>query len=200
MSVEMIQGEARTVKATVTEEACEGCGQPFLGIENAINFRMTFPGGITLRSVKLAFDGAAALATVPSQITVIGHGLAPNEKIRLTTASALPTGLAIATDYYVNVITKNIISLSLVPGASAVALTAPGVGIATLEFVTIAWSGNPILGAVRLTFTQAMLLAMPPFEKLTRDLLFDLNGTPRICRYLNQFTLLAQENDASCVC
>lgn len=203
MSAQLIQGEDRTVLVSITEKTCDGeCGQPPVGIDTATDFMMSFPGNVTpivLRSVKLAFL-PAALVAASSLIKLPAHGLAPGEVLRLTTSGTLPAPLALATDYYVGVVDADTITLALTSGGNPVVLTDVGVGTTTLEFTTIAFAGNAVLGVLRLTFTKAMLLAMRPFEKLTRDMSYLISGKTRKARFLNGFTLLASDDTSQCGC
>lgn len=61
----------------------------------------------------------------PAVFTLTSHGLAAGDVIQLTTTGALPTGLSLATNYYViaSGLTTNTFEVSATPGGSAVATT-----------------------------------------------------------------------------
>jgi hypothetical protein len=66
-------------------------------------------------------------------LTVVGHGFADDERVRLYTTGTLPAGLALATDYYVETIDDDTIQLLDAPAGIAVDLTDTGTGVHTLS-------------------------------------------------------------------
>lgn len=85
----------------------------------------------------LTFDARAVgdggnvdLAT--EYVTITGHGLTGSGMVQLTTAGALPTGLATGTTYYYVVVDANTLYFSTTKNGAAKDLTAGGTGTATL--------------------------------------------------------------------
>lgn len=68
--------------------------------------------------------GAATVANAGDLLTLAAHGLANGTRVRLT--GSMPTGLALATDYYVKGATTDTFQLAATPGGSAVAVGADG--------------------------------------------------------------------------
>ena len=70
------------------------------------------------------------------RITMTGHPFAQNDRIQLTTTGVLPAGLALATNYWVNVVNVNTISLSATfgPGSNVDITAAAGGGTHTVTF------------------------------------------------------------------
>lgn len=70
----------------------------------------------------------------PALFTAVAHGLVAGDKISLTTTSALPTGLAVNTDYYVIAagLTADDFEVSATPGGAAVNTSGVQGGVHTL--------------------------------------------------------------------
>lgn len=66
----------------------------------------------------------------PAVFTLVDHGLAPGDRIRLETTGTLPTGLAVKTDYYVvyNGLTTSTFQVSTSNEGEPLATTAAGSG------------------------------------------------------------------------
>jgi hypothetical protein len=90
----------------------------------------------------------------PGVFTYNAHGMTNGTRIRLTTTGALPTGLAVATDYFVVGQTTNNFSLALTVGGAAIVTTGTQSGVHTLtsfpvptvDFFTGQVMGAPIGG------------------------------------------------------
>lgn len=61
-------------------------------------------------------------------ITAVGHGLLNGDRVRVSSDTALPAGLAAATDYYVISATADTFKLSLTDGGASVDITNTGTG------------------------------------------------------------------------
>ncbi len=68
--------------------------------------------------------GAATVANAGDLLTLNAHGLSNDTRVRLT--GTMPTGLSLATDYYVSGATTNTFQLAASPGGAAVAIGADG--------------------------------------------------------------------------
>lgn len=66
----------------------------------------------------------------PAVFTLVDHGLAPGDRIRLETTGTLPTGLNLLTDYYVvyNGLTTSTFQVSASDGGTPIATTGAGSG------------------------------------------------------------------------
>lgn len=67
-----------------------------------------------LSYIVLSYSTATATMTIatPCVVTWTGHGLSYGQRVAFTTTGALPTGLAVNTGYYINVIDANTFNLS----------------------------------------------------------------------------------------
>ena len=73
--------------------------------------------------------GGDVSCAVANQVTCIAHGLIIGDRVRFTEVGALPTGLAITTDYYVKTVESvDIVTLSATRGGAAIAITVGGSG------------------------------------------------------------------------
>ena len=75
----------------------------------------------------------AANPGVNNNLTVAGHGLAANTRIWAASTGTLPGGLSNITEYFVNVVDPNTITLSLTSGGPVVAIGSAGAGNHTLH-------------------------------------------------------------------
>jgi len=67
-----------------------------------------------------------------SNMTVTGHGWRVGDKIRVSSVTTLPTGLAASTDYYVvEVVDANTVKISATLGGTAITTTSAGTGTHT---------------------------------------------------------------------
>jgi hypothetical protein len=88
---------------------------------------------------QVIFDGskiAQATFTVDATTDVVTsdtHGFVGGEVLQLTTATTLPAGLALATNYYVINVTTDTFQLSATPGGTAINITDTGTGVHTLH-------------------------------------------------------------------
>lgn len=96
--------------------------------------------------------------TGTDQVTITGHGFLTGLKVRLTTGGALPTGLAINTDYYIIRISANVIQFATSQAnalaGTAIDLTAAGSGTSTV-------TPQAIEGTVRLEKSDEAFPATP---------------------------------------
>lgn len=98
-------------------------------------------GGSYARAQICTQQAAANWNATTDQITVTGHGYRDNTgPVRLSTSSALPTGLSGATDYFIRVVDANTIQLSLTVGGAAVNFTDAGTGNHRIQHMTAAAS------------------------------------------------------------
>lgn len=86
----------------------------------------------------------------PGVVTWTGHQLRAMDPILLTTTGALPTGLAVATKYYVKNVSGNTFNLTTTPNGSAINTT--GTQSGTQTAVNAPWEGTAI-GNGTTTFT-----------------------------------------------
>jgi hypothetical protein len=88
----------------------------------------TGTGTAGLWNINSSFTGLSATATFtvtiasPAVFTITGHGYVPGQVLQFTTTGALPTGLSLATNYYVIPagLTANAFEVSTTPGGAAV--------------------------------------------------------------------------------
>lgn len=76
-------------------------------------------------------QAAFTVTAATDLVTSAGHGLQNGDVLQLTTATTLPAGLALVTDYYVIETTTNTFQLSATKGGSAVNITDTGTGTHT---------------------------------------------------------------------
>jgi hypothetical protein len=88
-------------------------------------------------------------------VTITGHGFTTGVKVTLTTAGALPTGLAVLTDYYLIVVDANTIKFATSQAnalaGTAIDLTGAGSGTSTVVVTTT------IAGSVKLQKTDDLV-------------------------------------------
>lgn len=70
----------------------------------------------------------------PGVLTCNAHGRANGDRVRLSTTGALPTGLAVNTDYFVVNAAANTLRLSTVSGGSAITTTGTQSGVHSLYY------------------------------------------------------------------
>lgn len=125
--------------------------QPGWRISETLNGRNTMTGRVSsgyadhLTSALIAIYrptvnnviGFSAYSTVtitnasPGVVTWTGHGLINNNKITLSTTGALPTGLSVATTYYLRNKTANTFELSATFGGASINTSSSGSGVHT---------------------------------------------------------------------
>jgi hypothetical protein len=76
--------------------------------------------------------GQAFTAATTDIITAAGHGFVNGDRVRVSSTTALPDGLAAATTYFVIDATENTFKLSLADGGAAVDITDTGTGTHTV--------------------------------------------------------------------
>ena len=76
-------------------------------------------------------DTVTISIAAPGIISWVGHGLAAGTPISFDTTGALPTGLSVATVYYVVAPTTDAFSVAATPGGSAIATTGTQSGVHT---------------------------------------------------------------------
>ena len=108
------------------------------------NIAMIFDGDIQAEAadgdpaastwLEMFIDGVVTLSQLsPGQVVYNSHGLVANQKLRFTTTGALPTGLAINTNYWVKtVLDANHFTVSGTSGGTAINFTSAGSGVHTL--------------------------------------------------------------------
>jgi len=82
--------------------------------------------------------GPAAVFPTANIIVITAHGYEANLPVQLTTTGTLPTGLALVTTYYVDVVTVDQIRLLDAPSGSVVTFSDVGSGTHTVEPATAA--------------------------------------------------------------
>lgn len=140
-------------------------------MENAFAFNSNDPGQLALIAAsKTRFEYAfrnfysdtpvvkTSIFTVtiaaPGVVTWTAHGLPNGTQVRFTTTGALPTGLAIATTYYVINAAANTFQLALTKGGAAITTSGTQSGVhtatttptPTTEYFTAKVMGAPIGG------------------------------------------------------
>lgn len=106
---------------------------------NVINSSNSGTGATGTLNLENSFKGLSATATVtitnasPAVFTITGHGYVPGQVLQFTTTGTLPTGLSLATNYYVIAtgLTANAFEVSLTPGGTAVNTSSAGSGTHT---------------------------------------------------------------------
>lgn len=97
--------------------------------------------------------GAFTAAPATDIITLAAHGLTEGAKIRVSSATTLPAGLAAATDYFVRDVTADTFKVSATLGGAAVNITDAGTGVHTAvryeHLNAFFFAANAILIAVR---------------------------------------------------
>ena len=95
-------------------------------------------GGV-LHDFVLADDDVDTVDFANNELDLTGHAYATGDgPVQLTTTDTLPTGLALATDYYISVVNANTIQLhttwaDAMAGTNAVTFSDVGVGTHTIE-------------------------------------------------------------------
>lgn len=97
-------------------------GDPYITLVNIEGFESVreFPNMPTNSTAV----GSASVANTGDLLTLNAHGLADDTRVRLT--GSMPSGLSLATDYYVKGATTNTFQLAATPGGAAVVIGADG--------------------------------------------------------------------------
>lgn len=93
--------------------------------------KKTDEGNITVSATDTSITATISIAN-PAVITAATHGLVEGQKIRFTTTGALPTGLAIATDYFVRNPSTNTFNVSTTPTGTIITTTGSQSGTHTI--------------------------------------------------------------------
>ena len=119
----------------------------------------------------LSHDVTISIAT-PGVVSYADHPFVAGSKVRLSTTGALPTGLAVATDYYVIAagLTADAFELSATPGGAAIDTSGSQSGVQTI------WDLSHALGAFATTAQNSLALNIA-FENGLIALTAD-GGTP----------------------
>ena len=91
-----------------------------------------FTGEISIFKVGAVLQAAFTMDTTKT-ITSNAHGLSVGDCLQFTTATTLPSGLSLVTNYYVTSITTNTFEVSAVPGGTVVTSTDAGTGTHTFH-------------------------------------------------------------------
>lgn len=189
--IKATQGESKTVIFRLVKSDYSPAD-----LTTATQFELIVPreadgfGSLRMVQVKPTFL-PAAINTTTGYLTLPAHGFAPNEIITLTTSGVLPTGLALATNYYIQVIDVDTIAFSATQNGAVLIPTTQGSGTHTIEFSVLVVSGNPLLGAIAASFTAAILAAGRPGVKQCLTLKYLLGGVPKVRNIEALFTLEA---------
>lgn len=144
------------------------------------------------RNYALTF-GDSAVAPASDKITIADHGLASNDKIQLTTSGVLPAGLALLTDYFVIVVDKDTIQLSLTSGGSAVDITAAaGGGTHSVPALGISFVGDAKLGKFRVIFLENATLQSKIDQLQVMEVEWTIAGVTKVKKAKNAWTVEKQ--------
>lgn len=119
----------------------DGTGSGVNGI-----YAMTY---VSATAIDIAYKFLANVVTIsvqsPAVFTCTSHGFLLNDGIRLTTTGTLPTGLSLATTYYVNnVLDTSTFTVSATVGGAGVNVTVAGTGTHTAT----SYYGVPTVGLI----------------------------------------------------
>ncbi len=113
-----------------------------------------------MRSIVTQNIPTTAVNITTDVITLADHGFVDGDRFPLTTTGVLPTGLSLATNYFVVQSSKDSFKLSATEGGTAIDLTAVGSGVHSIAGLGLAGSGDVKLGKYELTLetwvTQAL--------------------------------------------
>lgn len=125
----------------------------------------------------------------PAVVSATAHGLQVGDKIRLTTTSALPTGLAASTDYFVIAagFGANSFEVSASRGGAAVNTSGSQSGIQTMRF------SNWGVGDGSTTFNVPDMRGFIPYGQKTSDTNFDNLNVPTVYPGEKTHTLITAE-------
>lgn len=138
----------------------------------AVNDASTINMGITRSSVAPNRTIGTFTVTIasPAVFTLNAHGLILNDRVQFTTSGTLPTGLSLATTYYVisTGLTTNNFQVSLSQGGTAVNTTVVGSGTHTLTRFTPIYVADtdtrlaPNNGAIATGSANAFVVTLTP--------------------------------------
>lgn len=189
--VEIVQGEERSLVLRLMDEYYK----PIDFTSNTL-VKAQFPksdgiGSVDACSVSKTFASATDVSTTDNTLTITGHGLVNNEVVTLTTSDTLPTGLALATNYYVIVVDADTISLAATEDGDAIDITAVGTGTQTIVYAPLAVT-SATLGKLTITLSEASTAALKAGEKQTIELEYTIAGVKRVAQLLKCLTVFEQ--------
>lgn len=93
--------------------------------------RSAYPALFALLVTAQGFTAQTFTVTIasPGVVTKTGHGLNTDDRLRLTTTGALPTGLAAGSEYFVKKIDANTFNLAATPGGTSIVTTGTQSGV-----------------------------------------------------------------------
>lgn len=105
--------------------------------------------------INVVAESAAVTISIatPGVVTDTAHNRLLNDRVRLTTTGALPTGLAVNTDYYLISVTTNTYELATIPGGPAINTSGTQSGIHTIHTC-----GTPLVSGVNYNLVAIRLI------------------------------------------
>lgn len=189
-SLEIVQGEDKSPVFRVMDKDLNPID--FTGASIVAQFpKADGIGVISRRSANLTF-ASADVSAADDEITLEDHGLVNDDAVTLTTDDTLPTGLSLATTYYVIVVDKDTFSLAASAGGSAINITAVGAGTHTVVLSVLALDAVPKLGKFTVTLSDAVTSAMKAGEKQAIEIEYTISGVTRVVQMSKALSVLEQ--------
>jgi hypothetical protein len=135
----------------------------------------------------------AGIDVEDNTIYLAEHGLVNGEVIRFTTSGVLPTGLALATDYYVTVVDKDTIKVSLTDGGDAVNITAAsGGGTHQMATTHVEIEEPEEIGMVLVALSDAFTEALLAGANQDFELEYTISSSTRIVQFTKALSVIEQ--------
>lgn len=190
-NLKVIQGEE--ISFTIALKNQDGDPVDLTGAKLKVQFPKSDDTVVARGSETQSFTDSK-VSVADNTITLADHGLVDNDIIQLTNSGGtLPAGLALVTNYYVIVVDKDTIKLSLSESGSAVDITAAaGGGTHAVSAIGLAVSGDPLLGKMTVTLSEAATAALKVGELQTIEVEKITSNVKRIVQLKKALTVIAQ--------
>jgi hypothetical protein len=189
-NLKVIQGEE--ISFTIALKNQDGDPVDLTGASLKVQLPKSDDTTVARRTATLSFTDSSVSVSEDS-ISLSDHGLVDNDVVQLTSSGTLPAGLALATDYYVKVVDKDAVKLSLSLNGEAVNITAAASGgTHAVSALGLAVSGDPLLGKMSVTLSEAATEALKVGELQTIEVEKITSGVKRIIQLKKALTVLPQ--------
>jgi hypothetical protein len=188
--IKIVQGEE--ISFTISLKNQDGDPVNLTGATLKVQFPKSDDTVVARGSAAQTFtDSSVSVAN--NTISLPDHGLVDDDVIQLTTTGTLPAGLALATNYYVKVSDKDLIQLAATAGGSAIDITAAaGGGTHSVPALGLSVSGDPLLGKISITLSEAATEALKIGDLQTIEVEKITAGAKRIVQIKKALTVSAQ--------
>lgn len=178
----IVRGEDRTFKVRVLEKASV---KPVSLSGATVAVRLACADG---RVLERSSAGKAIESITGDSIALEDHGHVDGDVVQLTTTGTLPTGLYLATNYYVVESTKNALKLSATLGGSAITPTG-GSGTHTIGGLGITLTSPAELGEVSVDLHDLATAVLQSGVMIDGSLSYKIGQVTRVIPLLRAFTI-----------